>query len=159
MGFSAAQWFLRLARYELVHRGTRPNTLRYCQQLNITWPFFNSFRLSPDMSFVRYLIWTPLAPVWHKQRPTHWFNPALFCSNLFPNFFPYPVWNVSAVVQLKINLCFMTSSSFPALAPGLGLCPSFAALPHPWLQISRPWSVTNSHWTFHPLRAPRLSSV
>lgn len=93
IGFAAAQWFLRLARYELVHWSTHPNLLRYCHQLSITPPFFKSFHFSPDMSFVRYLIWTPLAPVWHRQRPTHWFNPALYCCNLF--FSLYPVWNLS----------------------------------------------------------------
>lgn len=157
MGFRAAQWFLGLARYELVHCSTHPNTLRYCHQHYHTTPF----HFSPDMSFVQYLIWTPPAPVWQRQRPTHWFNPALFCNNLFPCIFLYPVWNLSAVVQLHIRPqfgCFITSFSlsasfFPALTPGLAFAPDLQ--PHLWLQTCRPWSAV--HHLCPP--APRLSSA
>lgn len=42
MGFRAAQWFLGLARYELVHCSTHPNTLRYCHRHSITRLLFIS---------------------------------------------------------------------------------------------------------------------
>lgn len=82
----------------------------------------------------RYLIWTPLAPVWHRQRPTHWFNPALFCNNLLPNFFLFPVWDLSAVIQLHISLGLavllpapVSVLQFSSTSSWFGLCVSSQA--------------------------------
>lgn len=59
MGFRAAQWFLRLARYELVHQSTHTqihsDTVTYSTTLshNLSRIFFLS------VPFVQYLMWTP----------------------------------------------------------------------------------------------------
>lgn len=122
MGFAAAQWFLLFARYELAHWSTHPNIRRYCHC------YFNSFHFSPDMSFVPYLIWTPLAPVWHRQRPTHWFNPALYCSNFVLIFFLYPVWNLSQSSSCTSTSVWLSLLQFCSPCSWLGLFLQFSKL-------------------------------
>lgn len=54
-----------------VRAGTLQHTPKYTQILSPTLYHTTPFHFSPDMSFVQYLIWTPPAPVWQRQRPTH----------------------------------------------------------------------------------------
>ena len=113
-----------------VQAGTLEHTPRYTQILSPSLyhtTFLQSFHFSPDMSFVRHLIWTPLAPVWHRQTPTHWINPAFDWNLLFS------VWSLGPDVRMHITLSASALHPLPLILhrlvfastpPGLHpLCP------------------------------------
>lgn len=145
MSLKAAQWFWRLAWHELVQWGTHPNMLRYCHLLYHT-TFLGFLFFSLHFFPVRYLIRPPPAPVWHRQRPTHWFNPALF-SNIFPNFLLCHVFNLSCTSASEFNV-FPISSSLGDPLPR----PSLLARPLPQLSsrisLSRPSGLVQAYQQF-----------
>lgn len=79
-----------------VRAGTPKQILSPTRQLyHTTFPgsffFLCPFCPIPDMNSPPP---TP-APVWHRQRPTHWLNPALFSNKLFLIWLSAPVWEMS----------------------------------------------------------------
>lgn len=133
----------------LAWAGTMRHTPKYAQILsptlshNLSWfSFFFSLHFFP----VRYLIRPPPAPVWHRQRPTHWFNSALF-SNIFPNFLLCHVFNLSCTSASDFNV-FPISSSLGDPLPR----PSLLARPLPQLSnlisLSRPSGLAQAYQQF-----------
>lgn len=115
MGLRAAQWFLRLARYELVHRRTHPNTLRYCHQLYHT-TFLPLFSFLPLICLLFDTWYDPLQLLFGtgKDPPT---GSTLHYSarTSSPIFFLLKSQRSRPAAHQPQFDCFITSSSLSAL--------------------------------------------